>query len=107
MRELQKTNTSQAMKLQISLFKTLLAQTLLVLATITLPIAILDVMVFTRNPYGSYYAQIALFPASIHALVDALTILYFIKPYKAFVRKKICGKRAPVPSIKIQISFVN
>lgn len=89
MKRLKSTTTTTTYRLQIMLFKTLLVQTTLIFMTIALPVILMDYLLFTRNPYGSCYMQIALFLWSLHGIADTFTILAFIKPYRKFVMQKI------------------
>jgi len=75
----------QTYKLQIMLFKALIAQFCLISLTILVPIITIQAMFITKNQYGSLYANFALFPMAFHTIGNALSMFYFIRPYRLFL----------------------
>jgi hypothetical protein len=77
--------STQTYKLQIMLFKTLIAQFCLISLSILAPIITIQAMFITKNQYGSLYANFALFPMAFHTTGNALSMFYFIRSYRLFL----------------------
>uniref|UniRef100_A0A914CRV7 Uncharacterized protein n=1 Tax=Acrobeloides nanus TaxID=290746 RepID=A0A914CRV7_9BILA len=69
------------------LFKAIVIQGALVWICWTYPATILGAMVVFQIPFESLIAQICMFMPLFYATLDALTLLYFIRPYRDYTKK--------------------
>uniref|UniRef100_A0A914D729 Uncharacterized protein n=1 Tax=Acrobeloides nanus TaxID=290746 RepID=A0A914D729_9BILA len=69
------------------LFKAIMIQGALIWIFGAIPSTILGAMVAFQIPSGNLVAQICMFMPLFYANLDALTLLYFIRPYRDYIKK--------------------
>ncbi|KAH7695696.1 Protein STR-86, partial [Aphelenchoides avenae] len=84
---------SSTLRLQRMLYRALSVQILVIALLLYTPLVVGFVTLFMRLRRGSQYAQIALTLTTFHMTVDAVALLYFVRPYREYVHDLFtCGK---------------
>uniref|UniRef100_A0A914CLQ9 Uncharacterized protein n=1 Tax=Acrobeloides nanus TaxID=290746 RepID=A0A914CLQ9_9BILA len=73
------------------LFLALTIQLAMIVVLFFLPVGILEMMALTQFNYASLYEPIALFPILLYPIIDVIVLMYFVKPYRTYV-KELYGK---------------
>lgn len=69
------------------LTKVILIQLGMVFGSLVIPFIFGEIMFFTHDRNGSLYAQFIFFPVGTHTVLECLSLVILIKPYRRFVMK--------------------
>lgn len=78
-------NMTKMTKLQIGLFKALLAQVLIGLVCLIIPFSTMVYLLISKSSYSFVFGYVFFFAFSLHAFLEYSSQLYFITPYRKFL----------------------
>lgn len=83
------------------IFRALTVQFLISVVLLFAPLAIFLGVFILQLKEGSYYAVLAMNIGGLEPIINSLSILYFVKPYRKFIKKKLVvfGIMEPVANI--------
>lgn len=87
-RELRKKMMStKSQELNTQLFRALTVQLVLIVTFFFIPILVTEIFVFFQMDYGNFYIQLALMPILLYPILDVAVLMYFVKPYRIYVKE--------------------
>lgn len=90
------------------LYQALWVQILAIVIFLYCPLVLFIVTLFLRLHNGSQYALVAIAITTLHMTVDALVLLYFVRPYREYVLDLLtCGRAGKRKSSVISLTSVS
>uniref|UniRef100_A0A7E4WC33 Serpentine Receptor, class H n=1 Tax=Panagrellus redivivus TaxID=6233 RepID=A0A7E4WC33_PANRE len=87
MKLMKTTETQKTYTVHLMLFRALVAQNVFMFVFLALPLTVFVYCLYFEVLWGSYIATLSLVVISFHIIACCLSILWFIVPYRLFVRK--------------------
>uniref|UniRef100_A0A7E4V1G8 Serpentine Receptor, class H n=1 Tax=Panagrellus redivivus TaxID=6233 RepID=A0A7E4V1G8_PANRE len=86
-------------KLSRSLYISAIVQTLMLITNMFLPMTIFGFVYSLKVENSADFASFLPFFSSFHGIVDTLSMLYFVVPYRKYCLSLFCRKKAKVASL--------
>jgi hypothetical protein len=78
---------SKSREMNAMLFRALTIQLAMIVCLFFCPIGMIELISILHLNYASFYAQLALFPILLYPILDVVILMYFVKPYRTYVKE--------------------